>query len=303
MKTKLLVILLIAVMLFPQATTAQAQSSDPRQMGSQIIARAKIWVDKSVPYNNQTYPDGYRADCSGFASYAWQVKDSKGKIDNPDGIRLASDYGVKIAFDSLQPGDIMTNRLRGDDGHVVIFVKWIKKGSTFVAYEENGNPDGNDSTNDGRALETKLTLTYKSDGSVTIKQYDGFAPGPYDAYRYKNISGFVDVLDGVFLSNYAPKSGESVTGWFQIRNNGGQAITISQLALGARGPNAKSQGWNAPNVDFPAVKNIYLKPGETYKYLQSRSFFAYGDYFVEAVKDQNGWGGIYPYPRSSFDVK
>ncbi len=299
MKTRFFVILLIAVLLFPQATTAQAQGSGPRQMGGQIIARAKIWVDSKVPYNSGAYPDGYRSDCSGFASYAWQVKNSKGQIDNPDGIRLANDYGVKIDFDSLHPGDITNNMRPGNSGHVVIFVRWITLGSRFEAYEENGY--------NGKAINTTLNLEIHKTNNVvdgtTIKEYESYAPGPFYAYRYKNISGFADVVNGVRLSNYSPKPGETITAWFEIRNNGGQPISISQLTAGARGPDAKFRGWKAPNVDFPVVKNISLKPGETYRYLQSRSFFARGDYFVETVKDQNGWGGIYPYPRAYFNVK
>lgn len=299
MKTKFFVILLIAALLFPQAKTAQAQGSDPRQMASQIVARAKIWVDNKVPYNQSAYRNSYRTDCSGFASYAWQVKNSKGEVDNPDGIRLANDYGVKIDFNSLQPGDIINNMRPGNSGHVVIFVRWATVGSKFYAYEENGY--------NGIAISSTLNLeNHKTNGVVdgtTIKEYEPYAPGPYYAYRYKSIPGFADVVDGVSLSNYSPKSGETVTAWFQIRNNGAQSILISQLTAGARGPNAKSQGWNATSVDFPVVKNISLKPGETYRYLQSRSFFAIGDYFVEPVKDQNGWGGISPWPRSYFNVK
>lgn len=299
MKTKFFLILLIAVLVFPQVTTVQAQSSDPRQMGSQMIARAKIWVDNKVPYNQGAYRDGYRTDCSGFASYAWQVKNSKGEKDNPDGIRLANDYGVKIDFSALQPGDIVNNMRPGNSGHVVIFVRWITTGSKFEAYEENGY--------NGKAISSTLTLEpHKTNGTAdgtTIKEYDPYAPGPYYAYRYKNISGFADITDGVWLSNYSPKSGETITAWFTIRNNGGQSISISQLTAGARGPNANLQGWNAPNVDFPVVKNIYLNPGASYTYVQSRSFYAIGDYFVEPVKDQNGWGGIYPYKRANFNVK
>lgn len=294
MKSKLLVILLIAVLLFPQVT-AQAQSSDPRQMGNQIVARAKTWVDNKVPYNQGAYRDGYRTDCSGFASYAWQVKKSNGQPDNPDGIRLANDYGVNISFSSLQPGDIINNMRQGNSGHVVIFVRWITTGSKFEAYEENAYY--------GKAVDTTLTLESLKTGGITIKEYEPYAPGPYYAYRYKNIPGFANVVNGLSLSSYSPRVGEYITASFTIRNDGGQTIYIAQLTAGARGPGANGKGWGAPVVDFPTIKNITLQPGQTYFYSQSRSFSNTGDYFAEPVKDQNGWGGIYPWPRQYFSVR
>lgn len=304
MKPKLLVILLVAVLLFSQATV-QAQSSDPRQMGSQIVARAKIWVDNKVPYNQGAYRDGYRTDCSGFASYAWQVKKSNGLPDNPDGIRLADDYGVRIDFNSLQPGDIIANRSKGDYGHVVIFVRWITQGSTFVAYEENADPNGDGNTSDGKAIQSNLTLVKWADGNYTIKEFQDWtiAKGPYFAYRYKNIPGFANVVNGLSLLSRSPKVNEYITASFTIRNDGGQTIFIAQLTAGARGPGANSKGWGAPVVDFPTIKNITLQPGQTYYYSQSRSFSNTGDYFAEPVKDQNGWGGIYPYSRQYFTVR
>jgi len=294
MKSKLLVVLLIAVLLFPQVT-AQAQSSDPRQMGSQIVARAKIWVDNKVLYNQGAYRDGYRTDCSGFASYAWQVKKSNGQSDNPDGIRLANDYGVNISFSSLQPGDIINNMRQGNSGHVVIFVRWITTGSKFEAYEENAYY--------GKAVGTTLTLESLKSGGATIKEYEPYAPGPYYAYRYKNIPGFANVVNGLSLSSYSPRVGEYITASFTIRNDGGQTIYVAQLTAGTRGPGANSKGWGAPVVDFPTIKNITLQPGQTYFYSQSRSFSNAGDYFAEPVKDQNGWGGIYPWPRQYFSVR
>jgi hypothetical protein len=304
MKSKLLVILLIAVLLFPQVT-AQAQSSDPRQMGAQIVARAKKWVDyPPVPYNRNASKDGYRTDCSGFVSYAWQLIDSNNnKISaNTDTLK---NYAVYIDFAALQPGDAVNNELLGnvtndngpwDDGHVVLFVRWVpgKEGTKFIAYEQNSYY--------GSAVETTLTLIPKGNG-YTIKEYDYYAPGPYRAQRYKNIPGFANVVNGLSLSSYSPKVNEYITASFTIRNDGGQTIYIAQLTAGARGPGANSKGWGAPVVDFPTIKNITLQPGQTYYYSQSRSFSNTGDYFAEPVKDQNGWGGIYPYTRAYFNVK
>jgi hypothetical protein len=251
-----------------------------------------------VSYSQRGSRDGYRTDCSGFASYAWQVKNSKGQLDNPDGIRLANDYGVNVSFNALQPGDIINNMRPGNSGHVVIFVRWVTTGTKFEAYEENAYY--------GKAVNTTLTLESLKTGGTTIKEYEPYAPGPYYAYRYKNIPGFASVVNGLSLSSSSPKVNEYITASFTIRNDGGQTIFITQLTAGARGPgatNAKYGGWGAPVVDFPTIKSITLQPGQTYYYSQSRPFTKGGDYFAEPVKDENGWGGIYPWPRQYFNVK
>src|SRR5207253_11405424 len=41
-----------------------------------IIARAKAWVDVPVPYDEGSLYQGYREDCSGFVSMAWQLSKS-----------------------------------------------------------------------------------------------------------------------------------------------------------------------------------------------------------------------------------
>jgi len=112
------------------------------------------------------------------------------------------------------------------------------------------------------------------------------------------------VVDGVHLSTTAPQSGQEVVVSFKLRNNGSQPVVIKRLVAGARGPGAKSQGWGAPNVDFPAVENLTLQPGQAYEYQQRRTFDQPGDYFVEpAMQGEDGkWGGIWPWPRVEFEV-
>lgn len=85
-----------------------------------------------------------------------------------------------------------------------------------------------------------------------------------------------------------------------IKNVGGQALTVEQLAAGAR----RGSDWNAPNVDFPPSYGIYLNPGESYKYSQARTFDTPGSTFVEPVaKIAGNWGGISPFPRRWINVQ
>jgi hypothetical protein len=143
-----------------------------------IIGRAKLWVDAQVPYNQNGQRDGYRTDCSGFVSYAWQLK-VNGQPVSPDTVTLGTTYTVDTSFSALQPGDIINNERPGNSGHVVMFINWIDQDHTkFVAYEENGGY--------GKAVQTALTLENIGSG-FTIKEYNSTAPGPYFAQTYKTV--------------------------------------------------------------------------------------------------------------------
>ncbi|WHM38595.1 peptidoglycan-binding protein [Streptomyces sp. BPTC-684] len=99
-----------------------------------IINRAKKWVTAQVPYSMEKYwSDGYRQDCSGFVSMAWNLGTNEwtGSLDA---------FAVRIAREELQPGDILLfhnpdNPTRGS--HVVIFGGWTDYTHTYyVAYEQ-----------------------------------------------------------------------------------------------------------------------------------------------------------------------
>lgn len=146
------------------ATTARAQ----------IIARALVWVELGVPYYQGKIRDGYRTDCSGFISYAWELKDANGQPVSPDTIALGNNYGIDISLEDIQGGDIINNKRAGNSGHTVLFVGWANDEHTkFMAYEENGGY--------GKAIQSELTIAYLADGNFTISEYDNDAPGPYYA--------------------------------------------------------------------------------------------------------------------------
>ncbi|WP_405558105.1 peptidoglycan-binding protein [Streptomyces canus] len=130
-----------------------------------IIRRAKQWVAAKVPYSMSEYwSDGYRQDCSGFVSMAWNLPANEwtGSLGK---------YGIKIAKDDLQPGDILLfhNPDNPEQGsHVVIFGGWTDYTRTYyVAYEET-RPHA-------RELATPYAYWSNSDR--------------YVAYRYKGLAG------------------------------------------------------------------------------------------------------------------
>lgn len=106
----------------------------PATTRADIIKRAKVWVAAQVPYSMSDYwSDGYRQDCSGYVSMAWNLGSNEwtGSLDQ---------FGVKITKDELQPGDILLyhnpdNPEKGS--HVVIFGGWTDSAHTsYTVYEQ-----------------------------------------------------------------------------------------------------------------------------------------------------------------------
>jgi hypothetical protein len=107
----------------PRATTRAA-----------IINRAKTWVTAKVPYNmNKYWKDGYRQDCSGFVSMAWDLPRNEWTGS------LAA-FGTRITKAELQPGDILLFHNPADPekgSHVTIFGGWTDyKRTSYLAYEQ-----------------------------------------------------------------------------------------------------------------------------------------------------------------------
>ncbi|UQT58369.1 peptidoglycan-binding protein [Streptomyces durmitorensis] len=130
-----------------------------------ILARAKKWVAAKVPYSMGTYwSDGYRQDCSGFVSMAWN-------LGGNEWTGSLSAFAVRITKSQLQPGDILLfhNPANPEKGsHVTIFGGWANAAHTqYVAYEQ-ARPS---------ARKRTTPYAYWSNGSR------------YLAYRYKGVKG------------------------------------------------------------------------------------------------------------------
>ncbi|MDR6978595.1 hypothetical protein J2X68_005321 [Streptomyces sp. 3330] len=106
----------------------------PPTTRADIIRRAKEWVSAEVPYSMSSYwYDGYRQDCSGFVSKAWNLQGNEwtGSLHQ---------FGTRITKEELQPGDILlfhnpSNPEKGS--HVVIFGGWTDyTHSYYLVYEQ-----------------------------------------------------------------------------------------------------------------------------------------------------------------------
>ncbi|MCP9987944.1 peptidoglycan-binding protein [Streptomyces sudanensis] len=99
-----------------------------------IIERAERWVAQKVPYAMDRYwTDGYRQDCSGYVSMAWNLPTNEwtGSLHR---------YGTRIAWADLQPGDILlfhNSAAPAQGSHVTIFGGWTDHRRThYLAYEQ-----------------------------------------------------------------------------------------------------------------------------------------------------------------------
>ncbi|MET9435148.1 peptidoglycan-binding protein [Streptomyces sp. NPDC006551] len=116
-------------------TTSQIPTASLRKTTrSEIITRAKRWVNAQVPYSMERYwSDGYRQDCSGYISMAWNLRANEwtGSLDR---------FGERIGRTELQPGDILlfhnpANPTKGS--HVTIFGGWTDyTHASYIAYEQ-----------------------------------------------------------------------------------------------------------------------------------------------------------------------
>lgn len=103
-----------------------------------VMARAREWVDKKIPYCQCNGPaeccgscpfcKQYRCDCSGYVSYSWGLPYGYTTFTLPQ-------VAHPISKEELQPGDVMLNTAE----HVVLFGGWADAGHTsYHALQEPG---------------------------------------------------------------------------------------------------------------------------------------------------------------------
>lgn len=96
-----------------------------------VVARARTWTDLGVPYNQLTYKGGYRMDCSGFVSMAWDLPENLTTWRIP----LVAE---RVKKDDLRAGDVLLDHT-SDNRHVVIFERWANAEKTrYIGLECTG---------------------------------------------------------------------------------------------------------------------------------------------------------------------
>ncbi|MFJ1869302.1 peptidoglycan-binding protein [Streptomyces sp. NPDC088097] len=143
-----------------------------------IINRAKTWLDARVPYSMSEYwSDGYRQDCSGYVSMAWNLGTNEwtGSLDT---------FATKITKEELLPGDMLLFHNPADPNkgsHVVLFGGWADETRThYVAYEQTRPTTRKQATPYGYWNNSTKYVPYRFNG-VTGGVPGAPAPGPQPA--------------------------------------------------------------------------------------------------------------------------
>lgn len=127
-----------------------------------MLYRAWEWYRDGVKYgsydgvgDNDSY-QGWRADCSGFVSYVWQLDRS-----------ITTDQFLPLGYASplfslqdVQLGDVFNNNQPGESGHVIMFISWASEGqySSFWGVDLSGPGAA------GKVEFRKFTLITNGDG-------------------------------------------------------------------------------------------------------------------------------------------
>ncbi|MDI6691948.1 MAG: cell wall-binding repeat-containing protein [Anaerosomatales bacterium] len=150
---------------------------------TEVMARARKWVDLAIPYSQTFYRDdngatatasvGWRCDCSGFVSMTW-------KTSHPGlSTRTLHYVSTVIPRELLQPGDALVSY----DNHAVLFGGWANAERThYYAYEMSSSASRQSTTApDGTVIR------------VTPYPYWSWpADRPYVPYRRDGVTGSID---------------------------------------------------------------------------------------------------------------
>ncbi|MGW6782518.1 FG-GAP-like repeat-containing protein [Streptomyces sp. NPDC054987] len=145
-----------------RASTFAATAAAPRITRSSVIARAKSWVGIGLKYAGGGRHGGYRTDCSGYVSMAWDLDFQP--VTNTFAARGVTE---PITKSELRAGDALLDDDPGSSGHIVLFEKW--------ANSERTKYWGFDFTPSG--VHHRV---------YDYPYYPGY--GPYAPVRYKNIA-------------------------------------------------------------------------------------------------------------------
>ncbi|MFV6028389.1 peptidoglycan-binding protein [Streptomyces sp. NPDC056264] len=198
-------------------TTSQVSAATLRKTSrTEIINRAKLWVTAQVPYSMEKYwTDGYRQDCSGYISMAWNLRSNEwtGSLDR---------FADRVDRTELQPGDILlfhnpANPTRGS--HVTIFGGWTDYTHTsYVAYEQT-KP---------RTRKQATPMAYWENSNR------------YVAYRYKGLAGGgTGGTTGGAVSTATPYPGVAM---FGTGANNAYVTQLGRLLVDRGGKRYYSQG-------------------------------------------------------------
>ncbi|WP_328954736.1 VCBS repeat-containing protein [Kitasatospora purpeofusca] len=118
-----------------QGVSAAMTAAAPQLTRSQVVARAASWYNIGLDYDWDSTYQGYRKDCSGYVSMAWQLA-----TPGLDTTSFEPNGAVsRIAKADLKAGDALLNNAAGRAGHIVLFERWTDASQTsYIGYEFTG---------------------------------------------------------------------------------------------------------------------------------------------------------------------
>lgn len=279
----------------PGATPTNSQittQSLRKTTRAEIINRAKRWVSAQVPYSMERYwSDGYRQDCSGYISMAWNLRGNEwtGSLDR---------FGEKIALSELQAGDILLfhNPASPTKGsHVTIFGGWTDYTHTsYIAYEQTKPRTRRQATPLSYWTNSDRYVAYRYKGvvsggsgggaSTAATPYPGsamFGPGANNAYVTQ--LGRLLVQRGgkkFYGQGPGPRWGEAdrrateafqrAQGWKGKEADGMPGPQTWSLLVSGKGRSiGGSSGSGGPSANAPGFPGRgYFRPGQSNAYVE-----------------------------------
>ncbi|MER6359489.1 hypothetical protein [Kitasatospora sp. NPDC001527] len=211
--------------------TAQL-TAGPQISRSETISRAASWVGLGLIYDTDGTYQGYRKDCSGYVSMAWNLSKTGGGLDTTSFVPTG--VASWISKGELKPGDALLNDAALAAGHVVLFEGWTDASRTsYYGYEF---------TKSGNVLHRQIPYPYFS-GHGTFKParnnsiVDDAQPQAGDQPVAGNWDGGGSANVGIFR----PSTGE-----FHLRNDDG---SLTKVYWGENGDLPVSANWDGAGPD------------------------------------------------------
>lgn len=209
-----------------------------------IIKRAKKWVAAQVPYSMSAYwSDGYRQDCSGFVSMAWNLPGNEwtGSLDT---------FGVRISRDQLQPGDMLLFHNPADPekgSHVVLFGGWADYTHTYyLAYEQTRPHTRRQSTPYAYWSNSDHYVPYRYKGLPEGASGAGASASSAKATGYPGLSAFGPGADNTYVTQLGRLLVERGAGRFYPTGPGPRWSDTDRKATQTF---QQAQGWKGADAD------------------------------------------------------
>lgn len=125
-----------------QAALADIRAQAAAVGREEIVERGIDWLEDGNTYDRARYHEGFRRDCSGFVSMAWEFSQNPSTAYFPPFV--SGTYAAKLGgFDDLAPGDAVNKTFRNPYGHVMLFAGWASADHNqlyFMHHYSTGKP-------------------------------------------------------------------------------------------------------------------------------------------------------------------